>query len=373
MHKPVKIGIDIRDLQKAFSGTQTYLQEIVAQCKQLPGGQFVFYYIDDTLPVYTGKNKLKKIAEHLLFFTWKQITLPLKAYRRGCDWLLCTDYFVPYVHLGFKTVVVFHDAFFWEYPQHYNPLWLGIFKTVALPAARRATYIITPSHYSAARVQHFTHFSPQKIKVIYEAPKTLTATPQETGNPVLAQLKGKKYLLHVGTMNKHKNLVQLITVFHSIISKDHHDLYLVLAGKPGNSAFSNDYPAIMQTIASLQLSDKVILTGYLSNTDMHQIYSNAAVYVFPSYNEGFGIPVLEAFQHRIPVVVAKNTCLTEIGGNAVESFNPFDATDMENTIVQVLNDTALQQTLVTAGEKRLAAFSWEKTTRQLLQALAGAD
>lgn len=136
MGNKIKIAVDIRDLQIAKTGAKTYLEEI---CKVLQKGHpdFTFFFINTWLPVYTGKNKVLKAVEHARFFCWKQISLPFICLVKGVDILYCTDYFLPLLKFNFKTAVVFYDAFFWEYPNQYNRLWLGLLKTVGVTAAKK--------------------------------------------------------------------------------------------------------------------------------------------------------------------------------------------------------------------------------------------
>jgi hypothetical protein len=81
--------------------------------------------------------------EQFNYIFWKQVTLPIKARLNGCKLLFCADYFVPYFHLGFKSIPVFFDAFFWEYPAHYNKYWLWVFNTIGIGAAKKSSAIVT--------------------------------------------------------------------------------------------------------------------------------------------------------------------------------------------------------------------------------------
>ena len=94
---------------------------------------------------------------------------------------------------------------------------------------------------------------------------------------------------------------------------------------------------------------------------------NAKLYVFPSINEGFGIPVLEAFKHNVPVVIANNTCLPEVAGLGAKSFNPYDITEIAQTITLLLNDQTMRQSYIEKGKEQLQKFSWEKTADSLMQ------
>ena len=105
MLKQIKIAVDIRDLRIAKTGSKTYLEEICREFKKNHPG-FTFHFIDTWLPVYTGSNKLLKAIEHIRFFTWKQLLLPVICLVNRYDILFCTDYFVPLLKLKVKTVVV---------------------------------------------------------------------------------------------------------------------------------------------------------------------------------------------------------------------------------------------------------------------------
>jgi glycosyltransferase involved in cell wall biosynthesis len=111
----------------------------------------------------------------------------------------------------------------------------------------------------------------------------------------------------------------------------------------------------------------VVLTGYLRDEELSHLYKNALMYIFPSINEGFGIPILEAFKHDLPVLVANNTCLPEVGGNAVLKFNPFDTDDITLKIKMVLDNIDLRKDMINKGQERLKDFSWQKTAVKLVE------
>ncbi len=111
----IKVAVDVRDLQISASGARSYLQSLVIELKKEHPG-FTFYFLDATNKAYTGNHFLLKIKEQLNYFIWKQIILPYKSKRLGCQVLFCSDFMVPYFSLGIKTIPVFHDAFFLGIP-----------------------------------------------------------------------------------------------------------------------------------------------------------------------------------------------------------------------------------------------------------------
>jgi glycosyltransferase involved in cell wall biosynthesis len=138
-------------------------------------------------------------------------------------------------------------------------------------------------------------------------------------------------------------------------------------GKASNKITLDDSSAIKEAIMQQQLTHDVILTDYLCDVEVQQLYQKAKLYVFPSINEGFGIPVLEAFKYQVAVVIANNTCLPEVAGKAAKCFNPFSVEDMANVIITLLKDEPLRQTYIEKGNEQLQKFSWEKTAGSLMQ------
>ena len=275
---------------------------------------------------------------------------------------------VPYFSLGIKTIPVFHDAFFWEYPEHYNKYWLVFFRNLGLAAAKKSAYLVAPTQYAANQLSKYTGLSQAKIAVIGEAPKTILDKIKEGDvSQNIQAILSSSYILHVGTLEKRKNIPALIRAFKIVKSNGFPNLKLVLVGKASNKITLNDSLAIRDVINQEQLSADVILTGYLHDKDVQQLYQNAKLYVFPSINEGFGIPVLEAFKHNVPVVIANNTCLPEVAGLGAKSFNPYDITEIAQTITLLLNDQTMRQSYIEKGKEQLQKFSWEKTASSLMQ------
>ena len=361
----LKIGVDIRDLRIAKTGARTYLEELVREFKLLEAEDVQFYFFDTAFPVYTGRNKWMKLIEHVRFIAWKQLVLPLKAWFKRCDIIFCSDFFVPYIHLGYQTIPVLHDAFFFEYPGHYNKAWLFLFRKMGISAAKRAYKIITPTTYTRESIARFSGIPIANIVAIPEGPKTFVSSKESvlsTDIPVFKQ----RYLLHVGTMEIRKNIVNLLRAFLLLLKEDP-ELKLVLIGQFSPKTDMDDRLAIQNFIAENQLDSQVIFPGYVPDELLGAYYKNALLYVFPSINEGFGIPILEAFDQQLPVLVANNSCLPEVGGDAVLTFNPFDVQDIYTQINLLLNNPQKRQDLIIKGNERLLDFSWKMTAIELLK------
>ena len=366
MTKRLIVGIDIRDLKIAKTGARTYLEQILIEFRKNTY-DCEFIYLDSPFKVYSGTNKFYKLIEHLRFFVWKQIVLPIKAYHHKCDILFCTDYFVPYLQLGFKPIPMFYDSFFYEYPEQCNPYWLKMFHSIGIGAAKKAPFIITLSEYSKVRLVHFTGIDAEKIIPIHLAPKVNTPIKADSNFKPSFKLPTTKYLLHVGVMEKRKNLVRLIEALKLVRDAGHTEYSLVLVGQASAKNELDGSNEIIETIKKLQLEDAVLMHGYASEDELSFFYKNAFLYVFPSLNEGFGLPVLEAFHYQIPVIVSDNTCLKEVGADATLAFNPFKVEEIADKIKVVIENPNLRIELIEKGSKRLKLFSWEKTTKELIK------
>ena len=361
----IRIGVDVRDLRLASTGTKTYLDELLKVFRKLNGVELELREFNSFWKPYWGHSKWGKALEHIQFFIWKQITLPCKVLLAGCDVLICTDYYVPLLKFKSKHVVVFHDALFFDHPEYYNPVWLKLFKWLALPAARKADVIIAPSHFSKERLLLHEKGFEGKVKVVYQGRKTIREDLSITSSTqqILDQLAGKSYVLHVGVLEKRKNIAFLIRVIHEI--RKTHDIKLLLVGRPNPKIFNNSEKEILTTITELGMQDHVFFAGYVPDEDLPALYKNALVYAFPSIYEGFGIPILEAFHYEVPVAVANNSCLQEIGGGAVCSFDPYDVTDAKNVLITLIDSPTIRAEQIRLGNELSRSFSWDNSAREI--------
>jgi len=362
--KHIRVGIDCRDLLIAKTGSKTYLSEFLLAAKGLSNDDIEFIQLSPFFPLLKLSGRFGKLIKHIQFICWKQISLPLLVKVKKCDVLICTDYFLPSLKLGIKHIVVFHDAFFWEYPEHYNQFWLKLFHAWAVPAAKRADRILVPSMYVQQRIMHFMNIKDHQLSVVYEAPKTFENSQKANGGDKNMK-EDIPYLLHVGALSKHKNLPFLIKAFKWALDSSKQDWRLILVGGAGNSTSDDDSELIINTIQEHGLEDKVLLKGYLSDDEVSFFYQKASGYIFPSYNEGFGLPLLEAIRFNLPIAAANNTCLPEIGKDAAIYFDPFNMEDMAGAIQKIMGrDETILSTLSNQSSV-LSSYSWSKAVLEI--------
>jgi len=172
------------------------------------------------------------------------------------------------------------------------------------------------------------------------------------------------YALYVGTLQPRKNLARLIRAYYQLLQ--HHPITwdLVLAGAGGWES-----AALAQLVRDLQLTQRVHLLGYVADEALPALYANAHFFCFPSLFEGFGLPILEAQTHGVPVMSANNSSLPEIAGDAAILVDPTDIEAIADAMLQLSQDEPLRQQLITAGYANVKRFSWEKAARETLAVL----
>lgn len=358
-----KVFVDLFYLNTALTGIRTYMLEFCEAAKAFPSEEVIYIFSHD--PQKQANNSFflgnvarwRKLIYHLYYFVWKQLILPFKVKKSGADVLLCFDFIAPAFPLNAKKLVVVHDAFFWQMPQNYNPIWRSYFIPMIHAGLKGHTTVITTSHSAKKSLKKSAGIH-QKIEVIYQCPKLLSTSVEDR---ILEKLgvHEKSYFLHVGSFDKRKRIPILVTAFAEIEKQYPGKYSLVLVGEKGLSPALDDYGQVVQKIKENSLEQNVLLPGFLPDSEVKALYNNAFAYVFPSSNEGFGIPVIEAMRSGIPVIISNQEALLEIAGEAAcihELDNPMDlAVQMK----ELIEKPALIEALILKGQQRAKVFSRE--------------
>jgi glycosyltransferase involved in cell wall biosynthesis len=265
---------------------------------------------------------------------------------------------------------VIHDAFFWQMPENYPSWWRTYFLRLIKKGLKEKTQLITTTNYAMHSLRPYLGDN-WPISVIYQAPKGMLGA---TDTQFLSQqgLSAKDYFLHVGTFDRRKNLPQLVLAYAAYRKRSKCPKKLVLAGGAGQSQQMNDFPKVKELIASLGLEDQVILPGYCSDGAVKALYEGGFGYVFPSKNEGFGIPILEAMHAGIPVIHSDQPALVEVAGGAGLPFQTDDLTDLTEKMILLEEENGLYTRLVQQGNVRAQAFSAKKFIDDFHRIILGA-
>ncbi|MGM0943903.1 MAG: glycosyltransferase family 4 protein [Bacteroidota bacterium] len=360
----MKVLLDLQYLNVATTGIKTYMVELAKAARKYPHPevQWIFTHEPEEQSnnekFKQSQSKLQRLNYHMDYFRWKEFQLPDLVKKHGADVLICPDFVSPAASLSCRRLTVIHDAFFWQTPQNYPAWWRKYFISLIKKGLKEKTHIITTTAYSKRSLQEYLS-KDWPISVIYQAPKGLknAADPQFLNT---LRLQPSEYFIHIGTFDRRKNIPLLVQAFWGYLQRTNSNKKLVLAGGPGQSKQMNDFPKVQKLVEKLGLQEKVLVTGYLSDTEIKALYDKAFAYVFPSENEGFGIPILEAMGFGIPVIHSNQPALLEVAGEAGLPFQTGSLEDLTQKLILLDEDDKLRKSLIQKGSKRSEDFSAKK-------------
>ena len=277
---------------------------------------------------------------------------------------------IPLVGRSGKYVVTVHDVIPLILPETFTPRHRLVVRLALARVRRKADLVVVPSHAVKRDVVRRVGLPENRVVVTHEGcePRFRPVRSAAARRDVAARYGlPPRYVLAVGTLEPRKNLTTLLEAFARLRldGEVDADLRLVLAGARGWL----DEP-IFATVRSLGLEDAVRFTGFVDDADLPAVYSGAALFVFPSLHEGFGLPLLEAMACGVPVVTSNISSMPEVAGDAAVLVDPRDTDGLAAAIARLLRDEALRDRLREAGIARARQFSWEATARRTLDAYA---
>ncbi|MBC3786332.1 glycosyltransferase family 4 protein [Spirosoma utsteinense] len=257
--------------------------------------------------------------------------------------------------LGSKPfVLTFHDAASERFGDIYPELGEGLYE-IKKKLIERADVIISVSEFSKQEILHYFPVDPAKVSVVHLG--TAFGTEQVNGTSLQAS-EPFPYVLYVGKRGFYKNFNGFFRAIQPVLHR-HPDLHVICAG---GGTFNSDEQAMFHN-ARL---DKRVHYRPVTDAGLMSLYRHARAFVFPSLNEGFGIPVLEAFSGNCPVILSNRSSLPEVGADAAVYFDPEDDTAIADAVERVITDEALREDLIRKGTERLKNFSCDKTAQQTL-------
>jgi glycosyltransferase involved in cell wall biosynthesis len=234
------------------------------------------------------------------------------------------------------------------------------FSDLLLEAVGRAARVITSSHATERLLISHARVPPEKIRVVPLGvdPPAVILSPAERLRERARILGGAgEMLLSVGVIQTRKNTLNMLKALKTLPPT----YRLVLSG--GNGYGSE---AIHNFIRTESLGNRVKLLGFVDDAQLARLYQAASVFLFPSLEEGFGIPVLEAMANGLPVVTSNVSSMPEVGGGAALYVDPTDPADMAQKVVQAVEDEMLRSNLVVQGLARAREFTWRRTAEATL-------
>ncbi len=247
-----------------------------------------------------------------------------------------------------KQICTFHDLFVLSC-DYSTPDFRARFAKQAREAAERADLTIAVSAFTAGQMERFLGVPRERIRVVHHGllPRKIPVLPREN------------LVLCVGAVQRRKNQAALVRAFRALPQ----DWRLVLAGAEGFESGET-----LEAIRASGCSGRIQITGYVSDEELAALYGRARIFAFPSLDEGFGIPLIEAMAAEVPVVTSNRSALPEVAGDAALLVNPEEDEEIAGALLRLANDERLREQLIAAGKMRAAQFTWSRAVGETLQA-----
>ncbi|MFZ1328609.1 MAG: glycosyltransferase family 1 protein [Chitinophagaceae bacterium] len=339
--------------------------------EQHPEHEFIFIFDRPYDKRFLFSNNIKTVvtgpaARHpLLWKLWYDIKVPVILKRYKVDVFVSCDGFCS---LGTKVpqCLVVHDLAFLHYPSTIKKSHLLFYKRYTPKFLGKAISIATVSEFSKKDIIAQYGTDAKKINVVYNGVKEIF---NPINNEAKATIKnkytdGKEYFIYAGSIHPRKNLITLLKAFSVFKKRQQTNMKLVLAGR-----LAWQYESFEKDLKSYKYRNDVVLTGYVEEAVLAEIIGAAYGLVYPSFFEGFGVPVLEAMRCDVPVITSADSAMQEIAKDAALYADANSHTDIANKMMLLYKDENLRKELILKGRQIVKQYSWDKTATLLWQSI----
>jgi glycosyltransferase involved in cell wall biosynthesis len=343
--------------------------------QQHPEHQFHFFFDRPYQQDYlfasnvTG-HVLSPPARHpLLWKYWFDIKVSRMLHKLKAD-----VFFSPDGQCSLTTRVpqclVVHDLGFLHYPQGYRKTHRLYYKQFTPGFVRKAKAVATVSAFSKTDIVETYGTDPNKISVVYNGVKEIFhPLPFDAQMAIKDRYTdGAEFFLYTGAIHPRKNLLNLLKAYSVFKRRLQSSLKLVLAGR---LAWKND--EFLELLKTYKYRDDVVLTGYLPETELAALTASAYAMVYPSFFEGFGVPVLEAMRSGVPVLTSKDSAMEEISEGAALYFDPNNVDDMAYKLMFIYKNEGERKELIQKGLPIAARYTWQRTAELVWEAIEKAS
>jgi glycosyltransferase involved in cell wall biosynthesis len=366
-----RIGINAVFLEERMGGLETYVRELVPALLEVRPGLELCIYASSR-----GKRLLEQepwagdvaLVNHPLLgvpgtrAVLETTYLGRLATRDGLDVLHNVALTAP-LRTRAANVVLLADVTWLREPETVGHARAALWRTLVLPATRRADRIITLSEAARQEIVEDLRVPASRIDVVplgHGLSARAAPTPEQELRDRL-ELGSGPVVLAVSALTPHKNVRRLLDAI-AIVRETHPSVRLVVPGNPSAHGAELERHA-----RALGLDQNVRFPGWVSNADLEGLYRAAACFAFPSLREGFGLPILEAMSRALPVALADASALPEVAGDAALYFDPRDPNAIAESIARLLDDAELCSRLVELGRARARKFTWQRTAEETLE------
>jgi glycosyltransferase involved in cell wall biosynthesis len=295
-----------------------------------------------------------------LFRLWYNWMVPRKLRQIGADVFVSPDMMIS-LRTKCKQIVVLHDLNFEHYPQDL-PAHIARYLRSQTPLfAQKADAIITVSEFSKSDIVTHYEVAPSKVHVVYNAAQQAYRVIYEGQRAEVRRslTQGEPYFVFISSIHPRKNLQRLLLAYDQFRLHTGSKVKLVAVGR---RFWKNEL--LDTTLREMKFGNDVIFTGHLEQTELSNVLGGALALVYVSYFEGFGVPIVEAFQCGVPVITSNVTSMPEVAGNAAILVNPFSVDEITQAMVQMHGDEALRKDLIAKGSTRSGLYNWDHSAEK---------
>ena len=359
----MRVAIDARKLHDF--GIGTYIRNLLRQLARIDR-QTDYVLLsraqDMDVAAQLGPNFRAVLEPSPNYSLREQAHVPWVLRRERPDVFHAPHYVLPPA-VTCRSVVTIHDCIHLMFPQYLpNKMAYAYARASMWAAVKRSDRILTVSEASKRDILHFFNVAPEKIVVVYNAIDDhfwLTPADEEVARVRERYQLDHQFILYVGNIKPHKNLVRLIESFAELRRTGFEELKLLIIGDE-----ISKLPALRRAVHGHKLHKHVRFLGFVSDDTLRVLYRLAALFAFPSLYEGFGLPPLEAMASGTPVVASNQSSLPEVTGDAAVLVDPYDVASIVDGMRRVLSDATLAADLRRRGPARAREFSWSRSVEQ---------
>ncbi len=336
-----------------------------------PEQDFVFFFDRAYDPSFVFAPNVTPVVVHpqarhpILFYIWFEWSIPAMLRKYKIDLFLSPDSFMS-LSTKVPTCLVIHDLAFEHYPDHFVLSHRLYWRHYSPLFARKAKRIATVSTYSKNDINKRYGIDLKNIDVIYNGAhdeyKPLTHEQREEVK--LKYADGCEYFVFAGALHPRKNIVNLLKAFVLFKKRQRTNMKLVIAGR-----MAWKYEEVEQMKEEMPFKEEVKWVGYMNVDELSQVIGASYALVYASLFEGFGIPILEAFQCNVPAIVSNTSSMPEVAGDAALLIDPSSPEDIANNMHLLYKDEALRNRLIAKAPEQVRKFDWDGAAVRLWESM----
>jgi len=373
----MRIGIEAQRLFRVKKhGMDVVVLELIRNLQEIdPHNEYVIFVKPDQDSAVIQESDNFRIAEVPggIYPMWEQFSLPKAVRSHGCDILHCTSNTAP-VGANIPLVITLHDIIYMEGPA--RKLLTGggtayqrfgnLYRRWNVPRIlRKASRIITVSNFEKERIGDFFRISGDKLRAVHNG---VSSHFKPVSDPVeIERIKRKyalpdRYFFFLGNTVEKKNTPGTLKAFALFRRESGLDIPLVMLDFD-----HEDLKRILEEISEPGLLNHIFLTGYVVNTDLPVIYALAEIFLYTSYRESFGIPILEAQQSGTAVITSNTSSMPEVAGEGALLVDPYQPEEICSAMIRIIRDPDLRSSLINRGLLNSSTFSWRNMATDVLK------